>query len=142
MKQTLPTTTMVSIVCFSFSPSTQEEGLVQSVCGMEKKAMAAELAELNSAQKDAFWIHYDEFESKRKELGRIEVLTKYVCSYHTLDDASTDGIIRYTISPQGHNQKLIFTYYNKIKIKKRSGVNAAAQFYLIENYILGRSTQR
>jgi hypothetical protein len=139
MKKTLLTTLMVALVLFGFSQSNKEEiDLVQSVFGMEKKAMAAQFIKLEGAPKDAFWVAYDEYETKRKDLGkkRIELLNKYVDGYSTLDDASMDQITKEIISLQGETDKLIVTYYNKIK--KGSGVKAAAQFYQFENYILSK----
>jgi len=139
MKKTLLTTLMVALAFFAFSQSNKEEvDLVQSVFGMEKKAMAAEFIKLEGAPKDAFWVAYDEYETKRKDLGkkRIGLLEKYVNGYSTLDDASMDQITKEIISLQGETDKLIVTYYNKIK--KGSGVKAAAQFYQFENYILSK----
>jgi hypothetical protein len=139
MKKTLLTTLMVAITCFAFSQSNKEEvDLVQSVFGMEKKSMAAEFIKLEGAQKDAFWTAYDEYETKRKDLGkkRIDLLNKYASSYATLDDASTDQIIKDVMKLSDENDKLISSYYTKIK--KGSGVKAAAQFYQFENYILSK----
>jgi len=139
MKKTLLTTLMVALAFFAFSQSNKEEvDLVQSVFGMEKKAMAAEFIKLEGAPKDAFWLAYDEYETKRKELGkkRIGLLEKYVNGYSSMDDAGMDQITKEIISLQGDTDKLIVTYYNKIK--KGSGVKAAAQFYQFENYILSK----
>lgn len=139
MKKTLLATVMVAIACVAFCQSNKEEvDLVQSMFGMEKKAMAAEFIKLEGAQKDAFWLAYDEYETKRKELGkkRLDLLNKYVSSYTSLDDASTDQIIKDVMNLQGDTDKLIVTYYNKIK--KGSGIKAAAQFYQFENYILSK----
>ena len=139
MKKTLLTTVMICICCLAFSQSNKEEvDLVQSVFGMEKKAMAAEFIKLEGAQKDAFWVAYDEYEAKRKDLGkkRIDLLGKYAASYTSLDDAGTDQIIKDVINLQTDTDKLIVSYYNKIK--KGSGVKAAAQFYQFENYILSK----
>ncbi len=139
MKKTLLTTVMVGLTCFAYSQSNKEEvDLVQSVFGMEKKAMAAEFIKLEGAQKDAFWIAYDEYEVKRKDLGkkRIDLLNKYVSTYTSLDDANTDQVMKDVMKLQGDTDKLIVAYYNKIK--KGSGVKAAAQFYQFENYVLGK----
>ena len=116
----------------------EEIDFFQSVFGMEKKALVAEFIKLEGAQKDAFWTAYDEYEAKRKELGRkrISVLKKYADSYATMDDITTDEIIKEVISLQGKNDKLIADYYKKIK--KGSGAKAAAQFYQIEGYILSK----
>jgi hypothetical protein len=139
MKKILLTTVMLAITCIAFSQSNKEEiDFMQSAFGMEKKAMAAEFIKLEGAQKDAFWSAYDEYETKRKELGkkRIGLLSKYADGYSSLDDGSTDKIINEIISLQGETDKLIVTYYNKMK--KGSGVKAAAQFYQFENYILSK----
>ena len=139
MKKTLLTTVMVAMACVAFCQSNKEEvDMVQSVFGMEKKAMAAEFIKLEGAQKDAFWVAYDEYETKRKELGkkRIGLLEKYVNGYSSMDDAGMDQITKEIISLQGETDKLIVSYYNKIK--KGSGVKAAAQFYQFENYILSK----
>jgi hypothetical protein len=139
MKKSLLTTVMIAMAYLAFCQSNKEEvDLVQSVFGMEKKAMAAEFIKLEGAPKDAFWVAYDEYETKRKELGkkRIGLLEKYVNGYATMDDAGMDQITKEIISLQGETDKLIVTYYNKIK--KGSGVKAAAQFYQFENYILSK----
>ncbi len=139
MKTILLTTMMVGLCCIAFSQSNKEEvDLVQSVFGIEKKTMAAKFIKLEGAQKDAFWIAYDDYEAKRKELSkkRIELLNNYVSNYTSLDDAATDQIIKDVMKLQGDTDKLIDQYYTKIK--KGSGVKAAAQFYQFENYILGK----
>ena len=119
--------------------SNQEEiDFFQSVFGMEKKALVAEFIKLEGVQKDAFWTAYDEYEVKRKALGqrRIAILTKYANSYATLDDLTTDEIIKEVITLQGKNDKLVADYYKKIK--KSAGTKPAAQFYQIEGYILSK----
>lgn len=130
---------LVGLSCLAYSQSNNEEvDFVQSVFGMEKKAMAAEFIKLEGTQKDAFWIAYDEYESKRKVLGkkRIDLLNKYISSYTSLDDTSTEQVIKDMMLLQGQNDKLIVSYYNKIK--KGSGIKAAAQFYQFEHYILSK----
>jgi hypothetical protein len=122
-----------------WSQSAKEEiDLVQSVFGMEKKAVVASFIKLEGAQKDAFWKTYDAYETERKELGkkRIDVLNKYAANYATLDDAKTDEIIKDIMNLQVLNDKLITTYYKKLK--KEAGSKAAAQFYQIEGYILSK----
>jgi len=139
MKKTLLTTALLMFTCFGFAQSNKEEiDLVQAVFGKDKKAMVAEFIKLEGAQKDAFWLAYDEYETKRKDLGkkRIALLDKYATNYATLDDAGTDEIVNEMIKLQTETDKLIATYYTKIK--KGSGVKAAAQFYQIEGYILSK----
>ena len=139
MKKTLLTTLMAALISIAYSQSNKEEvDLVQSVFGMEKKAMAAEFIKLEGTQKDAFWLMYDEYETKRKELGRkrLDLLNKYVDGYASLDDAGTDEIIKEMMNLQQGTDKLISAYYSKVK--KGSGSKAAAQFYQFEHYILSK----
>jgi len=139
MKKILIAASLIVSSSFVYAQSNKEEiDLIQSAFGMEKKALAAEFIKLDGPAKDAFWVIYDEYETKRKELGRkrMELLDKYVASYTTLNDESTDGIIKEIMDMQGQNDKLIETYY--AKVKKASGSKAAAQFYQFENYILAK----
>ncbi len=137
MKKTLLTITILLFAAYGFSQSNKEEvDLVQSIFGMEKKAMVAEFIKPEGAQKDAFWAAYDQYETERKELGkkRIDLLNKYAAGYSNLDDASTDKVISETMSLQVQNDKLIESYYKKIK--KSCGSKTAAQFYQFETYLL------
>ena len=139
MKKALLIIALVMLRCFVFAQSNKEEiDMFQSVFGMEKKALVAEFIKLEGAQKDAFWTAYDSYEAERKALGqkRIALLNKYADKYATLDDAGTDEIIKEMIALQAQTDKLIVDYYKKMK--KDSGVKAAAQFYQIEGYILSK----
>jgi hypothetical protein len=120
-----------------FAQSNKEDvDLIQSIFGKEKKAIVAEFIKLEGAQKDAFWKLYDEYETERKTFGkqRISLLERYANSYMTLDDATTDQLMKEMLALGAKNDKLINTYYGKIK--KASGVKAAAQFVQLESYLL------
>ena len=120
-----------------FAQSNKEDvDFIQSIYGKEKKEIVAGFIKLEGAQKDAFWKLYDEYETQRKELGkqRIALLERYANSYMTLGDAETDKLMQDMISLGMANDKLQKTYYNKMK--KASGVKAAAQFLQIEAYLL------
>jgi len=139
MKNSLLITAFVMFSCCVFAQSNKEEvDILQSVFGMEKKALAAEFIKLEGPAKDKFWAAYDEYEIKRKELGkrRLALLEKYTTNYATLDDATTDEIVNEMIALQGETDKLIVTYYKKIK--KDAGVKSAAQFYQMEGYVLSK----
>jgi hypothetical protein len=131
---------IVAIVLLStagFAQSNKEDiEIIQSLYGKEKKAIVAEFIVLEGAQKDAFWKLYDEYETKRKELGkqRVALLEKYAANYATMDDATTDQVIKEMTSLGAKTDKLIATYYGKMK--KSSGVKSAAQFVQIEAYVL------
>ncbi|HZI25070.1 MAG TPA: hypothetical protein VFD46_08335 [Chryseolinea sp.] len=139
MKKTLFTSAFLLLGSLLLAQSNKEEiDLFQSVFGMEKKALIAEFIKLEGPQKDTFWTIYDEYEIKRKALGqrRISVLNKYANSYATLDDLTTDEIVKEVIELQSKNDKLIADYYKKIK--KGAGTKPAAQFYQIEGYLLSK----
>jgi hypothetical protein len=120
-----------------FAQSNKEDvELIQSLYGKEKKAIVADFITLEGAQKDAFWKLYDEYETQRKALGqeRVKLLERYASSYATLDDVTTDKLMKDMIALGGKTDKLIESYYGKMK--KASGVKAAAQFAQIESYFL------
>ena len=112
----------------------EETEFIQSIFGMEKKAIVAEFLKIDSS--NPFWVLYDEYETKRKELGkeRLNSLTNYVDNYDNLADDKYDEVVASMISLRKSNDKLIDTYYKKIK--KASGSKIAAQFFQLENYFL------
>jgi len=117
-----------------FSQSNKEEvDLLQAKFGKTKKDIVAGFIQPTT---DAFWKVYDEYETKRKELGqqRIDLLEKYAANYGTMDDPTTDAMMKDLTKLGVKTDKLIETYYGKMK--KAAGVKAAAQFVQIEVYLL------
>jgi F0F1-type ATP synthase delta subunit len=112
----------------------EETELIQSIFGMEKKAIVAEFIGLDSD--NTFWTLYDEYETKRKELGkeRLAVLIDYAENYDNLNDAKYDELIADIISLRKSTDKLMDQYYKKIK--KTSGSKISAQFFQLEGYFL------
>ena len=106
---------IIALVAFSSSlmaQSSQEEvDMLQSVFGMEKKAIVAEFVTVEGAQADAFWTLYDEYEVKRKELGqrRVALLESYAKTYDSMNDASTEVMLKEMIALQSNSDKLIST---------------------------------
>ena len=125
------------LASFAYTQSNKEEiDLIQAAFGMEKKAIVADFVQPSDAQKDAFWALYDEYETKRKELGkeRIELLTQYAEQYLKMTSEQADAWTKKVMDLQAKTDKLITTYYEKVK-GVTDGV-VATQFYQIENYIL------
>lgn len=110
--------------------------ILQSIYGKDKKEIVSGFIKLEGTQKDAFWQLYDAYETERKGLGkqRIALLEQYAANYGTMDDVQMDKLMKDIQSLQGKTDKLIITYYGKIK--KASGVKSAAQFYELEGYLL------
>lgn len=122
---------------FAKAQSAKEEvDFIQAAFGMEKKAVVAGFVEVNPIDKDAFWKLYDEYEAKRKTLGqeRVTLLEQYADQYETMTAEQADVWTKKVITLQGKTDKLISTYYNKVK--KISDGMVATQFYQIETYIL------
>jgi hypothetical protein len=125
--------TVFAFVQTSKAQSNSEEAdFMQSIFGMEKKAVVADFLEIESNA--PFWALYDEYETKRKDLGkeRLAVLTDYAENYDKLTDAKYDAVISSMIKLRKSNDKLTDTYYKKIK--KASGSKVAAQFFQLEAY--------
>jgi hypothetical protein len=114
----------------------EEVDFYQSLFGMEKKAIVAGFVKVDDASSEAFWTLYDQYESERKALGqkRIELLQKYVESYDQMSDEKIDELVAEMIKLKSSTDKLINTYYKKVKTA--SGSRAAAQFFQIENYFV------
>lgn len=133
------TLALVTISSSLFAQSATEElDLIQSLFGMEKKVLVAEVIQPDASKSAAFWTLYDDYEIKRKELGkrRIALLNSYADNYDTLDEVSTDKILKEMMSLQGATDKLLGNYTKKIK--KAINVKTAAQFYQIEDYVLSK----
>ena len=129
----------IAIFAFSFvnAQSTKEEvDLMQAAFGMEKKAMMAEFVKVDASQADAFWKLYDEYETTRKVYGqqRIKLFDTYLENYDKLTNETADKWTNEVITLQKNTDKLILTYYNKIK--KATNPVVALQFYQVEGYIL------
>lgn len=119
-----------------FSQSYQDEvQLVQSIYGMEKKEIVAEFVELDKNQKTDFWLLYDEYEIRRKELGKtkFKLLFDYVNDYGDVNPEDAEMFMNEVLPLRKKSNKLVDTYYKKIKNKIDPVV--AMQFYQIENYL-------
>lgn len=114
----------------------EEVDLMQAAFGMDKKAAVTEFVTPAESQKDAFWKLYDEYETKRKELGkqRILLLEQYAEQYQTMTGEQADAWAKKAMDLQKKTDALIATYYGKVK-SVTDGV-VALQFYQIENFIL------
>jgi len=139
MKKIILLLTTVLVVTGIKAQSNKEDiDMIQAMYGKEKKEIVASFIELEGTKKTEFWKLYDEYETARKSLGRkrIALLEKYAKEYETTDDKKIDAMMKQIFSLQSQTDKLIVTYYEKIKLK--SGVKAAAQFSQVEAYLLSQ----
>ena len=137
MKKYILISVALFLASFVYSQTNKSEvELIQAAIGMAKKDAVKEYVQVSDAQKDAFWQLYDEYETQRKELGkqRIDLLVQYGKEYRNMTNEQADAWIKKVIELQGKTDKLIVTYFKKIK--KATDPIVATQFYQIENYIL------
>ena len=95
----------------------------------------AEFIELSDLQENEFWKIYDEYEEKRKEIGKekLRLLNAYVNDYGEVKPQDADLFMKQAIPLRMKSDKLVDTYYKKVKSKTDPIV--AMQFYQIENYL-------
>jgi len=136
MKKLLTLFAICISVLVSAQSNKEDVDFIQSIYGKEKKVIAADFIQLDDAKKDAFWMLYDEYETKRKELGkkRIALLEQYASEYNNMDDATTTKIIKDIAALGLQTDKLISTYH--AKMQKAAGAKPAAQFFQLEVYFL------
>ena len=136
MKQLLLVAALSLPVIAGAQSNAEDVDVTQGLYGKEKKTIMADFLDLEEAQRDPFWALYDEYETKRKELGkkRIALLERYVSNFQSMDDATTSKLIRETAELGAKTDKLVLDYYKKME--KAAGVKPAAQFYELELYFL------
>lgn len=137
MKKIFLFITALYMSSFVFAQSNSEEvDLIQAAFGMEKKEIVAAFVTPEETQKEAFWKLYEEYETERTVLGkeRIKLLNLYAEQYETLTSEEADAWTSKVMTLQQKNNKLIQSYYKKVKSISNGIV--ATQFYQIESYIL------
>jgi hypothetical protein len=116
----------------------EELEMIKSLFGTDKDMIVKEFVKVEGTSYDKFWKLYVEFEKVRKDLGqrKFSILNNYVKSYNTLPENELDEIMSEIIKLSAGQDKLIASYYKKVK--KECGVAVAAQFYQIEWYLLSQ----
>lgn len=135
-KTTLFIVTFLFVTIGYAQSSYQDEvQLMQSLYGMQKKELVAQFVELNDSQSTEFWALYDEYEVKRKEIGKkkFELIFNYVNDYGQIKAEDANMFMKEAIPLRKKSDELVDHYYNKLKNKIDPVV--AVQFYQIENYL-------
>ena len=132
---TLLTVLFLGVQIGTAQSDVEEIDFIQSIMGAEKKEVMSQFVNLQGPAADAFWKLYDEYEVKRKSLGkeRIALIKQYAAEYDGITSEQTDALMSQAIKLRNSNDKLVDTYYKKIK--KVAGSKAAAQFHQLESYI-------
>ncbi|MCK5824818.1 MAG: hypothetical protein KAG96_05365 [Ichthyobacteriaceae bacterium] len=130
---------LLAVLLFAFTSVNAQEiqeevDLLQSAIGMEKKNAVAEFITVDGDKSTDFWRLYDEYESKRKDLGkkRINLLKQYAEGYSEMNDNDTKKITNKIISIGESYNSLMKKYYKKIE--KKCGIKPASQFFQMELY--------
>jgi len=124
-------------ITIGYAQSTYQDEveLVQALYGMQKKEMVAQFIEVSSDQTEGFWELYNEYDSKRKEIGKkkFELIWNYVNDHGKIKAEDAEMFMSEVIPLRKKSDELIDHYYTKIKNK--IDPVTAVQFYQIENYI-------
>lgn len=137
MKQITLLLTGLLLATLCYSQSYKEEvDILQAAFGMEKKAVVNNFVHPAENQSAAFWELYDEYETKRKELGkkRMALLLKYADTWENMTDAQADAWMKEVLSLKTSTDKLLVSYFKKVK--KAASPKVATQFFQVESYIL------
>lgn len=120
----------------SAQSNNEEIELYQAIFGMEKKEVTASLISLSDENSEKFWSLYDEYETKRKDIGmkRVKLIKKYAEMYGDLNEENITPLVKEAMKVREANNKLIKSYHKKIS--KEVSPMAAAQFYQLEHYFL------
>ena len=128
------------LICTIFAVNAQttddEIDYIQALFGMEKRLAVKNFMILEDSEKENFWKLYDEYEIIRKDYGklRIKLLDIFVEQYDKMSDEESDLWMKSIIDLRKKNEKLIESYYKKIR--KVCSASVAMQFYQVESYVL------
>lgn len=128
-----------SIMLFALgikAQSSDEITMVQSIWGMEKRAIVEEYMPLSPVEESAFWTQYDAYETARKELGKekIMIISDYVNNYSSLSDEKAAELMNKAIANNIALQKLLQKTFKSMS--KVIPPVKAAQFIQLENYFM------
>ena len=127
----------VCAAMFTYAQSSTEEiDFIQSIYGMEKKAIVEEFVQPATINRVPFWEVYDEYEIERKALGkeRIELLVELDEKFANLSNEDADAWMKKVMVLAQKNDNLIDKYYKRMK--KVTSPIVAMRFYMLEAYLL------
>lgn len=137
MKKLILIITGLFVGLFATAQSNSEEiDLIQSMYGIEKKAIVKEFVQPKNINKEAFWEVYDEYEKERKIVGkdRINLLGQFAEQYEKMTNDESTLWMKKIIALDDKQDKLIVSYYKKIS--KVTTPIVAMRFYQLETYLI------
>lgn len=98
--------------------SFNENSLIQSLYGMEKRELIAKHIKINAEKSDLFWQLYDEYEIARKEIGmkRAKNIEEYAKKYENLTNEDADALVKTSMELQKGFISLWDKTYKKMAI--------------------------
>lgn len=126
---------LLALIAPGIKAQTSDEiSMIQSLWGMEKRAIVEQYMPLVPTEKAAFWEVYDAYEVSRKELGkqRILIISEYVENYGSLTDEKATELMNKAIENNIALQKLSQKTFKSLS--KVIPAVKAAQFIQLENY--------
>lgn len=116
-------------------PLFNENALIKSMYGMEKRELIARHVQINAEKSDLFWQFYEEYEIDRKEIGdkRTSNIMTYAKKYDRLSAQEAESLVKASIEVQLGFARLWERTY--IKMSKSISPVTIAQFIQAEMYI-------
>lgn len=115
--------------------SDEEVDLMKSILKSEVKVFFAQNIKLKTSETEQFWELYEAYEEELKPTGnsRIALMKEIVQAEGKLSPEQVDGKIMEAIKLQKKRRGLRVKYYKLYK--KKMGIDIAAQFYQLDQYI-------
>lgn len=132
VKFVLVVSLMVLGLSKSFAQMNKDEmQLVQSIWGMEKRAIITEYMKFTEAEITKFAPIYEEYAKAYQNLGaaRLQIINEYATNFTSMTNEQADVLMQKYLKNNAEIDKLQLTYYNKIK-KEISALRAAAWMQL------------
>ena len=136
MRESLSIGLMLVLALGLKAQTTDEISFYQSIWGMEKQAIVESYMDLSETQAAAFWPVYEEYEVKRKELGKdkVNLLSDYAKNYGSLNGDKAIDLVHRGVANNIAIQKLMKKTFNKLS--KSLDPVTAAKFIQLENYFI------
>lgn len=133
---TLLIAALFTVLGVSAQTNTEEIDLIQSVYGIEKKAIVKEFVHPKTVNAAAFWDVYEKYEVERKVLGkeRIKLLEQFAAKFETMSNEESALWMKSVFALDNKQDKLLEGYYKKVS--KVTSALVAMRFYQVESYLL------
>ena len=129
--------TALLLMSFSvFAQSNKEDiDIIQSEFGKEKKDIVNQYMQVNAQKSDAFWKLYDEYEDKRKAIGRerLHLIEQYANNMDSLSDNKAKQLATSTLANDAKYNSLYQSYFPRFS--NIVGGRDAAKLFQLEAYL-------